>query len=81
MVPNAVTFNILRNNSDDNINLGKTLFMDSTIDGAWIHYAEDRSGSAISSKPNIHSISSHHLSPSHVSPCLLIILFLTHFIS
>jgi hypothetical protein len=33
MVPNGVTFNMLRNNDeDDDVNLGKTLSMASTID-------------------------------------------------
>ena len=36
MLPNVVAFNMLRNNDDDDVNLGKTLPMASTTDGTWI---------------------------------------------
>ena len=36
MLLNVITFNILRNNDDDDVNLGKTLPMASTTDGTWI---------------------------------------------
>ena len=53
LLPNVDTFNVLRNKGDDDVNLGKTLFVASTTDGMWIHHAQDRSSSANSSKPNI----------------------------
>ena len=46
-------FNILRNNDDNDVNLGKMLLMASTTDGTWIHHAQDWSWSASSSKLNI----------------------------
>jgi hypothetical protein len=52
-VPNVVALNMLRNNDDDDVNLGKTLSIASTTHGTWIQYAQDRSWSASSSKPNI----------------------------
>jgi hypothetical protein len=33
MLPNVVAFNMLRNNDDDDVNLGKTLSMASTTNG------------------------------------------------
>jgi hypothetical protein len=33
MLPNVVAFNMLRNNNDDDVNLGKTLSMASTTNG------------------------------------------------
>ena len=50
-------FNILRNNDDNDVNLGKMLLMASTTDGTWIQHAQDRSLSASTSKPNIGSLS------------------------
>jgi hypothetical protein len=41
MLPNVVTFNILRNNDDDDVNLVKALHMASIEDGTCIHNAQD----------------------------------------
>jgi hypothetical protein len=37
----VVTFNMLRNNDDNDVNLEKMLLMASTTDGTWIHHVED----------------------------------------
>jgi hypothetical protein len=41
LLPNIVTFNVLRKNNDDDANMGKTPSMVSTTDVAWIHHAQD----------------------------------------
>jgi hypothetical protein len=41
MLPNVIVFNMLRNNGDDDVNLGKALPMASIVDGTWIHNAQD----------------------------------------
>jgi hypothetical protein len=58
LLPNVVGFNILRNNDDDDVNLGKMTSMASTTDGTWIQHAQDRSRSASSSEFNIRFVSS-----------------------
>jgi hypothetical protein len=41
MLPNVVTFNILRNNDDDDVNLEKTFPTASTTYRTWIHPTQD----------------------------------------
>jgi hypothetical protein len=53
MLSNVITFNVPRNNGDDEMSFGKTLSMTSTTDGEMIHHAQDQLWSAISSEPNI----------------------------
>jgi hypothetical protein len=55
LLPNVDTFNVFRNEVRDDVNMDKTLSMASVIDGAWIHYAQDRSRNVSSSKINIRS--------------------------
>lgn len=46
LLPDVVAFNMLRNNDNGDVNLGKTLLMASTIDGTRIQHAQDPSWSA-----------------------------------
>lgn len=44
LASNVVAFNMVRNNADDNdVNLGNTLSIASTIDVTWIQYTQNQS--------------------------------------
>jgi hypothetical protein len=58
LLANVIGFNILRNNDDDDVNLGKMISMASTTDGTWMQHAQDRSQSASSSESDIRFVGS-----------------------
>lgn len=53
LLPTVVIFNVLRNNTNDDANFGKTLSVASITNWLWIYHAQDQSWGASSLKPDI----------------------------